>query len=67
MDCSPPGRLLCPWDGPGKNTRVLLFPSPGDLSNPGIKLGSPTLQANLLQSEPPEAITFYVSESVSVS
>ena len=22
MDCSPPGRLLCPWDPPGKNTGV---------------------------------------------
>ena len=22
MDCSPPGRLLCPWDSPGKNTGV---------------------------------------------
>ena len=31
----------------------LPFPSPGDLSNPGIKLGSPTLQADALPSEPP--------------
>ena len=22
MDCSPPARLLCPWDSPGKNTGV---------------------------------------------
>ena len=22
MDCSPPVRLLCPWDSPGKNTGV---------------------------------------------
>ena len=22
MDCSLPGRLLCPWDSPGKNTGV---------------------------------------------
>ena len=29
----------------------LLFPSPGDLPNPGIKLGSPTLQADSLLSE----------------
>ena len=27
--------------------------SPGDLPNPGIKLGSPTLQADALPSEPP--------------
>ena len=30
------------------------FPSPGDLPNPGIKPGSPTLQADALTSEPPE-------------
>ena len=32
----------------------LPFPSPGDLPNPGIKPGSPTLQADALTSEPPE-------------
>ena len=31
----------------------LLFPSPGDLPNPGIEPGSPTLQADTLLSEPP--------------
>ena len=31
----------------------LPFPSPGDLSNPGIKPGSPALQADSLLSEPP--------------
>ena len=31
----------------------LPFPSPGDLPNPGIKPGSPALQADALQSEPP--------------
>ena len=30
----------------------LPFPSPGDLPNPGIELGSPTLQADALVSEP---------------
>ena len=30
----------------------LPFPSPGDLPNPGIKLGSPALQADALPSEP---------------
>ena len=29
------------------------FPSPGDLPDPEIKLGSPTLQADALPSEPP--------------
>ena len=34
------------WNG-------LPLPSPGDLPNPGIELGSPALQADSLQSEPP--------------
>ena len=32
---------------------MLPFPSPGDLPNPGIEPGSPTLQADALLSEPP--------------
>ena len=31
----------------------LRFPSPGDLPDPGIKPGSPALQADALPSEPP--------------
>ena len=31
----------------------LLFPSPGDLSNPGIKPAPPSLQADSLPSKPP--------------
>ena len=31
----------------------LLFPLPGDLPDPGIEPGSPTLQADALLSEPP--------------
>ena len=31
----------------------LPFPSPGDLPDPGIEHGSPTLQADSLPSEPP--------------
>ena len=31
----------------------LPFPSPGDLPNPGIKPGSPALEADTLPSEPP--------------
>ena len=31
----------------------LPFPSPGDLSDPGIKPGSPALQADALGAEPP--------------
>ena len=32
----------------------LPFPSPGDLPDPGIEPGSPSLQADTLTSEPPE-------------
>ena len=32
----------------------LPFPSPGDLSDPGIECGSPALQADTLPSEPPK-------------
>ena len=38
--------MLIYWSG-------LPFPSPGDLPHPGIKLGSPALQANSLLSELP--------------
>ena len=31
----------------------LPFPSPGDLSNPGMEPRSPALQADALQTEPP--------------
>ena len=31
---------------------ALLFPSPGDLPNPGIELRSPKLQADSLPAEP---------------
>ena len=55
--CDPmqPARLLCPWDFPSKNTRVerAVFPSPGDLPNPGIEPRSPALQVDLLPSESP--------------
>ena len=32
----------------------LPFPSPGDLPNPGVEPGSPTMQADSLLCEPPE-------------
>ena len=34
-------------------TRMGEFPSPGNLPNPGIEPGSPTLRADALLSEPP--------------
>ena len=36
------------------------FPSPAVLPNPGIKLGSPTLEADFLPSEPPGKPSFSV-------
>ena len=39
-------RILEYWSGQP-------FPSPGDLSDPGIKPGSPELQADSLPAEPP--------------
>ena len=47
----------------------LPFPSPGDLSDPGIEPGSPTSEADALTSEPPGKILFLcmVLESVLVS
>ena len=34
----------------------LPFPSPGDLPDPGVELGSPALQADALPSEPPKGL-----------
>ena len=42
--------LYSPWNSVGQNTGVgSLSPSPEDLSNPGIELGLPALQAILYQ------------------
>ena len=69
-----PARLFCPWDSPGKNIgagcHFLL--QGGDLFDPGIKPGSPALQADSLLSEPPGKpccccccyVTLVVSDSV---
>ena len=47
-------RLLYSWNFPGKNIEVgSHFFLQGDLSNPGIKPGSPALQADSSPSEPP--------------
>ena len=46
-------KLLCPWNFPGKNTEVgYHIPSLEYLPTPGIKPGSPALQADSLPSEP---------------
>ena len=41
----------------------LPFPSPGDLPDPGIKPGSPVLQADCLPSEPPRSPFSSVAQS----
>ena len=40
----------------------LPFPSPGDLPNPGVELGSPALQALSLPSEAPGNLVFGPSQ-----
>ena len=49
-----PWTIYSPWNSPGQNTRVgscsLLH---GNLPNPGIEARSPSLQADVLQAEPP--------------
>ena len=53
MDCSPL-RLLCPWGFSRQEYwSGLPCPPPRDLPNPGIKLGSPTLQQILYPLELP--------------
>ena len=41
----------------------LLFPSPGDLPNPGIEPRSPTLQADALPSEPPGKLQHHLMKA----
>jgi len=41
----------------------LPLPSPGDLPNPGIKPGSPSLEADALTSEPPGKIVITLTNS----
>ena len=49
-----PVRLLCPWGfSRPEYWSGQLFPSPGDLPNPGIELRSPTLKVDSFLSESP--------------
>jgi len=52
MDCNLPG---FPVHGilQARILEWVAIPSPGDLPHPGTELGSPTLQADALTSEPP--------------
>ena len=60
MDCSPPGSSV---HGilQARILEWLPFPSPGDLTDPGIEPGSPTLKADSLLSEPPGKSLFHVN------
>ena len=42
----------------GSRQSGLPFPSPGDIPNPGIELGSLALQADSLPSEPPGKLIY---------
>ena len=53
MDCSLPNSSAH-WISQARVLEEVEFPSPGDLPNPGIKPSSPALQADSLQTEPPE-------------
>ena len=44
----------------------LSFPSPGDLPDSGIKLGSPSLQVDALPSEPPGNPIMYNIQSIQI-
>ena len=57
-DSLQPHGLYSPSNSPDKNTGgESLFPSPGDLSNPGIEPRSPALQVDSLPTEPPGKIS----------
>ena len=54
-----PNRLLCPWGSSRQEYwSGLPCPSPRDLLNPGIELGSPTLQQGSLPAELPRGALF---------
>ena len=52
MDFSPPAPLSMGFSRQ-EYWSELPFPSPGDLSDPGLKPGSPALQPDSFPSEPP--------------
>ena len=58
-----PARLLCPWNSPSNNTGVgCLFPSPGDLPDPGMEPGSPALAGFFTTESPGKPdIWFYIN------
>ena len=56
-----PTRLLCPWEFPGKNSRVgLPISSPGDLPQLGLESASPTLAGRFFTTEPLGKLKFHL-------
>ena len=65
MDCSPPASFVRVISQARLLESVAMpflrgSSQPGDLPNPGIKPGSPALQADSLPSEPPDKPSFTV-------
>ena len=60
MDCSLPGSFVHGISQAGILEWVAI-PSPGDLPDPGMELGSPALQADSLSSEAPGNLVFNFS------
>ena len=65
---SNPGLLHCRWtlyhlsqQGSPKILEWVAYPSPGDLPNPGIELGSPALQVDSLPAELPGKPDLHIS------
>ena len=70
MDCSLPESSVHGILQAKENWSGLHFPSPGDLPYPGIKPGSPALQADSLPTEPPgkpKFHTWYVTKFKTIS
>ena len=63
MDCSPSGFSIH-GISQARMGSGLPFPSPGDLSDPGIEPGSPELEAHSLPSEPPLPIEKFSSHHI---
>ena len=57
MDCSPPGSSIYGI----LQARIVPFPSPGDLPNPGIKQTSPALAGRFFTTERPGKYPSYLS------
>ena len=60
-----PGRLLCPWNSPGKNTGVgSHFLLQGIFLTPRIEPGSPALQADAFYRLSHQGSNFYMYQFI---